>query len=148
LLFAAPAVAVLTRIVRSSCYEQEVHTMATKSPVRPHHTETSRKEWDSGRAERRLPDDASERTLRREFAWVHARNRESETAAKFPHHDVTAEGKPGAANIRACINGIAILNGGRGGANIPEGDRPAIYRHLATHIRDAGDDPAPLKNGR
>jgi hypothetical protein len=122
--------------------------MATKSPVRPHHTEISRKEWDSSKAERRLPNGAKERTLRRTFAWVDARNPESETAAKFPHHDVSADGKPGPANIRACINGIAILNGGRGGAKIPDSDRAAIYRHLATHMRDAGDDPAPLKNGR
>jgi hypothetical protein len=119
--------------------------MPTRSPVRPHHTDISRKRWDSGRAERRLPNDAPERTLRREFAWVDARNPESETAAKFPHLDVSAEGKPGAANIRACINGIGILNGGRGGANIPDADRRAIYRHLATHMKDAGDDPPELK---
>ena len=120
--------------------------MATKSPVRPHHTDTSTRSWDSGLAERRLPNDAKERTLRREFAWVDARNPESETAAKFPHHDVSAEGKPGPANVRACINGIAILNGGRGGADIPASDRPAIYRHLAMHMKDAGKDPAPLKS--
>jgi hypothetical protein len=119
--------------------------MASRSPVRPHHTDTSRKPWDSGRAERRLPNDAPERTRRREFAWVDARNPEGETAAKFPHHDVSPEGTPGPANIRACINGIGILNGGRGGANIPDGDRRAIYRHLATHMQDAGNDPPPLK---
>ena len=115
-----------------------------KSPVRPHHTDTSSRPWDSARAERRLSNDATERTLRREFAWVDAGHPQSETAAKFPHHDVTAEGKVGAANLRACSNGIAILNGGRGGAQIPSGDRAPIYRHLATHLRDGGRMPPSL----
>lgn len=119
--------------------------MATKSVVRPHHTETSRKRWDSSLAERRLPNNAPKRTLRRVFAWVDARNPESETAAKFPHHDISADGQAGAANIRACSNGIGILNGGRGGADIPAGDRAAIYRHLAAHIKDAGEDPPELR---
>ena len=119
--------------------------MPTKSAVRPHHTETSKKRWDGPGAERRLPNDAPERTLRREFAWVDAANPESETAAKFPHHDVSADGAVGPANVRACTSGIGILNGARGGADVSAADRSAIYRHLATHLEDAGKDPPALK---
>ena len=119
--------------------------MTTKAIVRPHHTRTSGKAWDSGVAEKNLPNDAPESKLRREFAWVDPKNPESETAAKFPHHEVSTRGAIGAANIRACINGIAILNGARGGADIPDRDRAGIYRHLATHMRDAGDEPPELK---
>jgi hypothetical protein len=119
-----------------------------QAAVRPHHTPVINRPWDSGRAERNLPNDHDVRKLRREFAWIDPNKPNSETAAKFPHHEVSAEGKIGPANARAAINGIAILNGGRGGAEIPERDRVAIYRHLATHILDAGKEPPPLKGLR
>ena len=118
--------------------------MATTAAVRPHHTDTSSRRWDSGAVERRLPDD-DVRIFRRAFAWVDPQNPQSKTAAKFPHHEVTRDGSVGPANERACINGIAILNGGRGGADIDDRERSAVYRHLATHLRDAGRDPARLK---
>jgi hypothetical protein len=105
----------------------------------------SREDWDSSRAERRMPNDADSRKMRRLFAWVDPRNPRSESAAKFPHHNVSENGAVGAANLRACINGIGILNGGRGGADIPEKDRKGVYRHLAQHMRDAGEEPAELK---
>jgi hypothetical protein len=46
--------------------------------------------------------------------------------------------------VRACINGIAILNGGRGGADVSQRDRQGVYKHLAAHLRDAGRKPAEL----
>ena len=116
--------------------------MATSGVTRVHHTPTSRKEWDSAVAERRLPDET--RAFRREFAFVDADNLDSKTAAKFPHHDVDANGRVGPANVRACINGIGILNGGRGGADVSETARRGIYRHLAVHLRDAGEEPPKL----
>ncbi|MDQ3679485.1 MAG: hypothetical protein M3378_02870 [Actinomycetota bacterium] len=39
--------------------------------------------------------------------------------------------------------GIAVLNGGRGGADIPAKDRKGI--HLARHMADAGEEPPELK---
>ena len=116
--------------------------MASSGAIRVHHTETSRREWDSGIAERRLRDDPAQ--FRREFAYVDPDNEESKTAAKFPHHDVNADGKIGPANVRACTNGVGILNGGRGGADISQTARKGIYRHLAAHLRDAGEEPPPL----
>ena len=119
--------------------------MARSAVPAPHHTKTIDREWDGPRTESRLDNDAPERTLRRVFAWVDPQNPESETAAKFPHHEVTPPARVGAANTRAATNGIGILNGGRGGVDVPERDRRAIYRHLATHLRDAGIEPPPLK---
>lgn len=119
--------------------------MPAGAVVRAHHTSTSDRDWDGPGAERRLHNDASAATLRREFAWVDPDNPESETAAKFPHHEVSSRSRIGPANVRACINGIGILNGGRGGADIPARDRAGIYRHLATHLRDAGKEPPALK---
>ena len=113
--------------------------------VRSHRTATSHGEWDSGLAERRLPNEAGPRTLRRVYAWLDPANPGSERAAKFPHHEVDQKGHIGAANVRACTSGIAILNGGRGGADIPKKDREGVYRHLAAHLRDAGREPPQLQ---
>jgi hypothetical protein len=110
--------------------------------IRTHHTATSDHAWDGGANEARLPD--NERAFRREFAYVDPDKPDSKTAAKFPHHDVDQRGRVGPANIRACINGISILNGGRGGADITKTARKGIYRHLAAHMRDAGEEPAEL----
>jgi len=54
------------------------------------------------------------------------------------------DGKVGSANIRACSGAIGVLNGGRGGANIPKADREQVYKHLAKHIKDAGKDAPDL----
>lgn len=117
-----------------------------RNPVpAPHHTETVDRRWSGPATERRLVNDAPERVLRKVFAWVDPENPASETAAKFPHHEIARPANVGPANTRAARNGISILNGGRGGADISEKDRRAIYRHLATHLRDAGLSPAPLK---
>ena len=112
--------------------------------VRSHHTKTVDKPWDGPAAETRLPNDADARKLRRVFAWTDPDRPDSETAAKFPHHEVSERGRIGAANVRACINGISILNGGRGGADIPKTDRDGVYRHLAMHVKDAGRTPPQL----
>lgn len=62
---------------------------------------------------------------------------------KFPHHKAA---RPWRVNFRALAAGIAVLNGGRGGANIPDGDRRGVYNHLAKHVRDDFEaEPPDLK---
>jgi hypothetical protein len=118
---------------------------ATSGPIGSHSTKTSESSWNGTRAESNLGD-AGPATLRRAHAWVDPggdpRNKGS---YKFIHHEVSADGKVGPANVRASISGIGVLNGGRGGADIPESDRKGIYNHLARHLRDAGHEPAKLK---
>jgi hypothetical protein len=119
--------------------------MATKSAVRVHHTPTTENDWDGPAAERRLPDNADVSRYRRLFAWIDTTHLDAKTAHKFPHHEVSARGNVGAANVKACTSAIGILNGGRGGADIPKADRKSVYGHLAAHLRDGGEEPAPLK---
>lgn len=66
-------------------------------------------------------------------------------AFKFGHHMVSEQGDVGAASVQACLNGIEVLNGARGGTKIPSSDRQGVYDHLARHLRDAGRQPPPLK---
>jgi Escherichia/Staphylococcus phage prohead protease len=114
-------------------------------PIRAHGTETSTRSWSGPRAEARLGQ-APTPVLRQAYAWVDPDgDPEVKSSYKFIHHHVPKEGKVGAANVRACRTGIGVLNGGRGGANIPDSDRKGVWNHLARHLRDAGEDPPELK---
>ncbi|MDQ4133585.1 MAG: hypothetical protein M3179_10365 [Actinomycetota bacterium] len=118
--------------------------MAGGGPIRSHSTEVSDRRWNGSQAEAKLRDDP--KALRRAHAWVDPQaDPSTKSAYKFIHHEVSKDGTPGPANVRGATNGIAVLNGARGGADIPAGDRKGIYNHLARHLRDRGKDPTPLK---
>jgi hypothetical protein len=119
--------------------------MASGGPIRSHSTETSDARWNGSRNETNLGD-ADERTLRRAYAWRDPDGEPSNKSSyKFIHHEVARDGTVGPANERAAINGVAVLNGARGGADIPASHRKGVYNHLARHLRDAGKEPADLK---
>lgn len=112
-----------------------------------HHTATTDDAWDAGEAERNLKADQDAAYYRREYAWADgAADATTKSAYRFPHHEVSADGKIGAANVKACQSGIGDLNGGRGGTTIPEADRAGVHAHLAAHLRDAGMEPPELKS--
>src|SRR3972149_2627923 len=76
--------------------------------------------------------------LRSIHAWVDPEtDADAKASYKFPHH--ASPGGP--ANTRACSAGMAVLNGGRGGADIPDADRAGVWRHLARHVREADMEP-------
>ena len=105
-----------------------------------HHTETTTGDWDETTSRGRLGD--KEEDIRTACAW------DDGEASTWLHHEVGANGVVAAANLKACKRGIAILNGAHGGITIPEPDRPGVYRHLAVHIHDAGEEPPELKSGK
>jgi len=117
-------------------------------PVRPHRTGTSDGPWDGPANEARLPSPMSIQTARNSYAWIDDAGIENgqvrKVSCKFVHHEISADGRPGAANMTACSTGIGVLNGGRGGANIPREDRPGVHDHLAKHLRDGGREAPPL----
>jgi hypothetical protein len=118
--------------------------MAKGGPIRSHHTDTVDKDWSGPSAESRLESERSE--LREAHAWAEPGEDDDRKATyKFIHHEVGRDGEVGPANVKACISGIGVLNGARGGSDIPDADREGVYRHLATHLRDAGKEPAELK---
>lgn len=115
---------------------------ARKRAIAPHETEVVARSWDGPGTVAAIADDARPSELRSVFAWVDADgDPEAKGSYKFPHH----HGVGGPANIRACLAGIAALNGARGGANIPEADREGVYRHLAAHLRDADREVPELR---
>lgn len=114
-----------------------------KQAIAPHSTATSDRPWDAAANVAAISNDAGAETFRALAAW---RDPEGDPdvkgSYKFWHHF------PGdkAASMRACSNGIGVLNGGRGGTGIPAGDRQGVHAHLARHMMDADMEPPDLKD--
>lgn len=117
-----------------------------KGAIAPVSTATTDDEWDAAANEANLDNDAGAAVFRRAYAWLDPDgDPDTKAAYKFLHHVVAADGTVGAASTVACSAGIAVLNGGRGGADIPASDRVGVHRHLAAHLADADREAPPLK---
>jgi len=111
--------------------------------VAPHETPTTDAVWDGSANEARARSGEDEAYYRQIFAYQDEEgNPEAKSSWRFIHHEVGASGEPGAASLRACTTGIGVLNGARGGTTIPDSEKEGVYRHLASHLRDA-DMEAP-----
>lgn len=117
----------------------------TASPV--HHTATEDRPWDEGPNMKRLPSPMMLKTVKGMFAYYDDSAVEdgkcAKDACKLPHHEVSSDGTPGAANLNACRNALSRLPG----SDIPADEHDAIKRHLNAHLDDArgsdgGDDTA------
>lgn len=72
------------------------------------------------------------------FAWVDPEQKENFGGYKLPHHDVK-DGK--LVSVWGGVQGaMNALLGGRGGTNIPEGDRKAVYNHLVKEYKLHGKE--------
>lgn len=115
--------------------------------IKSHSTGTTDAAWDGGKNEKNLKEDQDQSYYEKMYAWRDPdADPTTKSAYKFPHHMVDSDGNIGDANIKACQSIISILNGGMGGANIPDSDRQGVYNHAAKHLRDAGLEPAELKS--
>lgn len=116
---------------------------AVKGAIPCHETKTVSRAWDRVRTENALPDDARPSDLRTVFAYVDPDgDPELKASYSWPHH----HGIGGPANLRACLMGIAALNG-PAGADMGEPERKGIYDHLAGHLKDADRDIPDLRTG-
>lgn len=115
----------------------------SKRAIGPHDTPVVSRSWDASAVVSGIAEGARPSDLRKVFAWVDSdADPEAKSSYKFPHH----HGVGGPANIRACLAGIAALNGARGGASIPDGERKGVHAHLAAHLRDADRDVPELRS--
>jgi hypothetical protein len=64
-------------------------------------------------------------------------------AYKLPHHELV----DGRLRVvwRGVVAAMTVVNGARGGVDIPERDRRAAYDHLAAHYREFGEEPPEYK---
>lgn len=109
--------------------------------IRPHTTDVDAKAWIPNAVARELTFDASVSDLRSMHAWCDpSGNPERKASYAFMHH----AGPHGPANVRACLLGIAALNGAAG-PSIPDSAKQGVYDHLASHLRDAGRVPPEFR---
>lgn len=88
-------------------------------------------EWD-GPAEVAKANGAME--LRRMHAWVDsAGDPEAKSSYKLPHHRADGTLVPA-----ACTAVMGAMHGGRGGVDIPDGDRAGVDRHMQGHYEELG----------
>jgi len=117
-----------------------------KRALPAHSTATTDAAWDGPANEGRARSGEDVAYYRRIYAWSDPDGDATVKAAYwFIHHIVAEGGAPGAANIQGCQSAIGVLNGGRGGTTIPDGDRQGVWNHLAKHLRDADLEPPELK---
>jgi ATP-dependent protease ClpP protease subunit len=107
------------------------------SAVPVHHTATEDRPWDAGPNEKRLPSPMTVKTAKGMYAWYDEAQAENgelpKTACKLPHHEVSADGTPGAANLSGVRNALARLPQ----SDIPAAQHDAVRRHLQAHLDDA-----------
>lgn len=97
--------------------------------------------WDASANVKRIPGDATESTLKWEYAWRDPdKDADTKGAYKFPHHEVSESGTIGAANLNGVRNALARLTD----ADVPEGDKAAIKAHLDHHLAAENKDARGL----
>ncbi len=74
------------------------------------------------------------------FAWFDSENRENFGAYKLPHHDIVNDSF--VVVFRGAVAAAVVLQGGRGGVNIPEGEVGRVKSHIARHYSQF-DEKAP-----
>lgn len=113
----------------------------TKSavPYKSHSPAPESQAWDSRGAEARVkkwaggPD--KEKIdwgkYKQAFTWYKSEDIESFGSYKLPHHDISGEGM--VTIWRGVAAAMAALLGARGGVDIPDDDKKAVYNHLKKH---------------
>jgi hypothetical protein len=103
-----------------------------------HHTATVDSPWDGSVQEKRLPSPMTVATAKKAYGWYDSAAVDNgelpKSACKLPHHEVSGDGSPGAANLAGVRNALARLPQ----SDIPEAQRAAVEAHLRAHLADGG----------
>lgn len=103
-----------------------------------HHTATVDSPWDGSVQEKRLPSPMTVATAKKMYGWYDSAAVDNgelpKSAGKLPHHEVSGDGTPGAANLAGVRNALARLPQ----SDIPEAQHAAIEAHLRAHLADGG----------
>jgi hypothetical protein len=107
------------------------------------------REWDGAAAEKRVRDwagaqDEPNEKYRDAHVWYDSDKKQNFTAYKLLIADVV-DGKLYAVP-RGVITAGNVMQGSRGGADLPKGDIDKVKRHLAKYYRKMGDTP-PWEDG-
>ena len=110
------------------------------SPAPVHHTATVDRPWDAGSHVGRMASPMPVGMAQRMYGWVDTSQaddgRVPKSACKLPHHEATANGTPGPANLAGVRNALARLPQ----SDIPAAEMAGVRRHLQAHLADARGD--------
>jgi hypothetical protein len=100
--------------------------------------------WDGAAAEKRVrawagAEDGPNEKYRDAHVWYDADNKENFTAYKLLIADVI-DGRLTAVP-RGVMAAGGVMDGARGGVDMPDQDRDRVKSHLAKYYRKMGDDP-------
>lgn len=133
----------LAKLFSAETNEEQTLIADKATPV--HHTATVDETWDSGPNVSRLPSPMATSTANAMYAYYDAEQVENgkviKGACKLPHHNVSTDGTPGAANLNGVRNALARLSQ----ADIPASEHDAIRSHLQAHLDDAETEGAMKK---
>lgn len=79
------------------------------------------------------------------FTWINSDAADSFGSYKMPHHDITNGSF--VVVFRGAVAAAVVLQGGRGGVNIPEGDVGGCKSHIARHYHQFSEK-APWERGK
>jgi hypothetical protein len=100
--------------------------------------------WDGGAANKRVrrwagaEDEPNERYLKA-FVWYDPDDKDKFKGYKFQIADIVDDKLK--AVPRGIMSAAGVVQGARGGADLPSKDVPAIKRHLARYYDKMGDQP-------
>ena len=121
-------------------------TTPHRSPTAPRDREWS---WDGTDKLDRMIDGGGWDQVANAHAWYDANADENDPphekgAYKLPHHEVI----DGRLHVvwRGVVAAMTVVNGARGGVDIPDSDKRKVYDHLAEHYREFDEQP-PEFNG-
>jgi HK97 family phage prohead protease len=89
--------------------------------------------------------DSERRRIAKHAAWSANMPPETFGDIKLFHHEASRSGM-GPVVWRGVAAAMAVLMGGRGGVDIPSGDRQGVYNHLAGHYKQFDKEPPPLRS--
>lgn len=131
-----------TLAVKAAKNDREAVVTAYSAAIRPHETGVTTKRWDGLSVVQNIPFDATVDDLRAIHAYVDPNSDPTmKSSYGFAHHETPG----GDANLRACLVGIADLNGVKG-AQLSAAERAAVHEHLAQHLLDGDRDVPELRD--
>lgn len=121
-------------------YDATDHSTFAAVPV--HHTATTdSKDFDGDVVKTRTRHGETPAYYDSIYAWHDSTGKPTnKTTYRFPHHQVSESGDPGAAVGWACHAALMTIDD----SGIPKGDYQGVYNHLAAHLKDAGLDVPKL----
>lgn len=86
--------------------------------------------------------EADTKDLKSMSAWYDSEKPDVKSSYKLPHHELSGY----KTNWKGVTAAMAALMGARGGVDIPEADRRAVYNHLAKHYKDFDKEAPEFKS--